>query len=62
LPPQAIADEVLRRLTLWRKPLPWCAESDADQGEGRALLAAIDNEMLRRSRAHYERSHKASPD
>ena len=62
LPPQAVAYEVLRRLTLWRMPMPWCAEPSAGQSEGRALLAAIDKEMLQRSRAHYERSHKASPD
>lgn len=59
---QAIAYEVLRRLTLWGKPLPWRTEPAASQNEGRALLAAIDNEMLQRSRAHYQRSHKASPD
>lgn len=59
---EAVAYEVLRRLTLWEMPLPWRAEPAASQSEGRALLASIDNEMLQRSRAHYQRSHKASPD
>ena len=62
LPPTTIAYEVLRRLTLWRMPLPWSSASAAAQTEGRTLLANIDREMLRRTAAHYERSYKASPE
>lgn len=67
--PSAIAHEVLRRLVLKGRPPPWLAdaadgEESRQQGveQGRALLAGIDQEMLKRSRARYQQSFRAQPD
>ncbi len=62
----AIAYEVLRRLVVWRRPLPWreaAAEGSSSEpewsvAEGRALLIQIEREMFERSRAHYERNFR----
>ena len=65
----AVAHEVLRRLVLKRRPPPWLPAADDDEGrrqsgveQGRTLLAQMDRELLKRSRAHYERSHRAPPE
>ena len=67
--PPAVAHEVLRRLVLKRRPPPWLSvESGAEDGQrsgveqGRALLAQIDGEMMRRSGAHYEQSFRSPPE
>ena len=66
--PSAIAHEVMRRLILKGLPPPWLAAEDDEQGrqqaveQGRELLARIDREMLKRSRAHYQQSFRAQPD
>ena len=55
---EAIAYEVLRRLSLWRRPLPWPSGGGDGATQARSLLERIDQEMRERSEAHYERSFR----
>lgn len=55
---EAIAYEVLRRLSLWRRPLPWPVGDGDGATQARSLLERIDQEMRERSEAHYERSFR----
>ena len=56
--PPSVAHEVLRRLSVWRRPLPWAADDEDGGDEAHSLLEQIDKEIRRRSEAHYERSFR----
>ncbi len=53
-----IAYEVLRRLSVWRLPLPWATEDGDAPVQAHVLLGRIDKDIRQRSEAHYERNFR----
>ncbi|MCY3641603.1 MAG: DUF1289 domain-containing protein [Gammaproteobacteria bacterium] len=52
------AYEVLRRLSVWRRPLPWATEDEDAPIQAHVLLGRIDKDIWQRSEAHYERNFR----
>ena len=53
-----IAYEVLRRLSIRHRPLPWADEEEDGAVPAHLLLGRIDQEIRQRSEAHYERNFR----